>query len=299
MKASPAHEPTVPLEEGAAMVPETDVLVWVERVHKLFPLPSTSQRVLALCARSDTTVEKVAEAVAADPALAAEVLRLANSAASGARAEITDLGRALVTIGLVRLHNMAAALAMFATFSKKDEQALGLHDRGVLAGAVARGLAGELGIERSLAFVCGLLSEIGALAFLGIDGKPYVVLYKECAGDFAERERQETARYGITARTLGGALMRKNGIPDTLARAVESDLVPSSPGTQPLGSLTAYARASAMLLSSDGAKGDAKVLKEHLAQLSLEAGLGIAEAKVIDLCLAAAGKTVTVLKRAR
>jgi HD-like signal output (HDOD) protein len=257
--------------------------------------------VIALCSRPDTHVEQVAEAVAADPALAAEVLRLANSASVGGRAEVTDLGRALVTIGLQRLNTMAAALSMFAVFSKKTELSLGLHDRAVLAGALARSLAGELRSDRSIAFVCGLLSEIGAMAMLSLDAAEYARLYRAAGTNATERERLENLRYGISARELGGALMRKNGIPETLAAAVEASPEGAGASTDVMHKLTVFAREASITLSADVTPGtlSAQSLGQRLEHVLSVLGIAVPPERIVELCLGAATKTVNVLRRVR
>lgn len=148
----------------------------LDRVIDICPFPATAQRLMALANDDAAPMEAIAAAVQADPALATQLLRVANSAAfrySGAE-PIRDLRQALVMIGLSELRTMAGAMALLATFATRDELSLDLHRTSAVSGSIAAALVP--GATRSLPFVCGLLCEVGALACLAVDGPSYVDL---------------------------------------------------------------------------------------------------------------------------
>src|SRR5579883_1011709 len=144
----------------------------LDRVVDICPFPATAQRLMALVNDDTASIEAIAGAVQLDPALATQVLRMANSAAfrhAGAGAT-RDLRQALVTIGLEELRIMAGAMALLATFATRDELSLDLHRTSAVSGSIADAIAPPgPGLARSLPFICGLLCEVGALACLAVD----------------------------------------------------------------------------------------------------------------------------------
>src|ERR1041384_1073083 len=92
----------------------------LDRVAAVSPLPATSHRILALCQSENVSIPDLAKVVATDPALAAAVLRIANSAAYGGR-NIDKLDVAMMRIGLRELRDMAAAMSLLAAFRSQAE----------------------------------------------------------------------------------------------------------------------------------------------------------------------------------
>ncbi|HET9958608.1 MAG TPA: HDOD domain-containing protein, partial [Polyangiaceae bacterium] len=79
----------------------------LDQVVEVCPLPATTQRVLALTASDKSKVAEVASVISTDPALAAAVLSVANSAAYAAN-KVDSLDMAVMRLGLRELNNLAA-----------------------------------------------------------------------------------------------------------------------------------------------------------------------------------------------
>src|SRR5260221_942237 len=227
-----------------SLVALVDVSTLLDRIQAVCPLPSTAARVAQLSGDPKTRIDQIASILATDPALAAEVMRIANSAAFGRSRQVSELEQAVLLIGAAQIHDMALAMGMLAAFRTKDELALSFHDRAVVAGSIARSLAGKLGVaDKSEAFVCGLLSEIGAMACAVVDATDYYRLWQEAGGDGEMRGTLERERYAGTSREHGGKLLRRNGLPEAVARAVETD--PARADAAPRGRLTGFVRRAA------------------------------------------------------
>jgi len=196
----------------------------LDRVCEVSPLPATTQRVLALLEDPNASYAAVGRAVAGDPALAAEVMRLARSPVHAAQVPVDDLEAATRRLGLAELRDMASAMAMLAAFRSEHELALRIHDQAVIAGTLARAVAAALGHRRpATVYLSGLLCEIGALACFAVDPEGYGALRGE-AGDRADmRAYLERARYGATSWELGAAFLRRNRLPDSVCAAVAAD----------------------------------------------------------------------------
>lgn len=269
----------------------------LDKIQEVCPLPATAQRVAQLAADPKTRLEQIAAVLATDPALTAEVMRIANSAAFGRSRQIGELEQAVLLIGAAQIHDMALAMGMLAAFRTKAELSFNFHDRAVVAGSIARGLAEKVGLpDKSEMFVCGLLSEIGAMACAVVDSAEYAKLWQR-AGNHQEREQLEQERYGATSREVAGRLLRRNGLPESVARAVEADAGNASAGTQ--ARVTAFARRAAHVILVIGKSGDRTALAEAVDALREELRITLPADTVVETCLTAAGAALAALRSAR
>jgi HD-like signal output (HDOD) protein len=218
----------------------TDALL--DQVVEVCPLPATTQRVLALTSSDTSSVPEVARVISTDPALAAAVMSVANSAAYG-MGKIDRLEVAVMRLGLRELNKLAAAMALFAAFRNKAELTLQLHEMCVASGAMAHRLAKESNLAQpGTAFVCGLLSEIGAMCCLVFDGTNYVQLWEQAGPSIDLRAELERARYGATSFAIGRRFLERNSLPETVYAAVGSDLTQSPELADPLAKITLLSR---------------------------------------------------------
>ncbi|HEX4335271.1 MAG TPA: HDOD domain-containing protein [Polyangiaceae bacterium] len=269
----------------------------LDRIQEVCPLPATAQRVAQLAGDPKTRIDQIAAILATDPALTAEVMRIANSAAFGRSRQIAELEQAVLLIGAAQIHDMALAMGMLAAFRTKAELSFNFHDRAVVAGSIARSLAEKVGIaDRSEMFVCGLLSEIGAMACAVVDATEYARVWQQ-ASDYQKREELERARYEATSREIGGRLLRRNGLPESVARAIEADSTAPEAGTRER--VTGFARRAAGAILEIGKTGDTAALAERVGALRDELGITLPAQDVVDTCLQAAGAALAALRQAR
>lgn len=128
------------------------------------PYPATASKLSALMGKDSTTIAQLSRVVLTDQALAAAVLRQANSAASGATREITSVEMAISRLGLRQLMSLAMTIGagsiaccpgvMMTLRRQVWRQAL-------LAAEIARVLAERRGESGEEAFMCGLLHDFG------------------------------------------------------------------------------------------------------------------------------------------
>lgn len=187
---------------------------------------------MVMCAQPDIDLRAVAEVVATDPALSAELLRIANSPVYGRYGKIDDLTQATLTVGLSELQSMAAAMGMLAAFAAREELGLHFQEVALLTGTLAHRLAARHAtVKESTAFVGGLLKEIGALALLAIEPAAYGQLWQEAVGGWegwgkaraADRSHAERQLFATTSAAVGAALLQRNHLPASLVDAVTCD----------------------------------------------------------------------------
>jgi putative nucleotidyltransferase with HDIG domain len=127
-------------------------------------LPATASQVLQVCNEQSADARKLAELIQLDPALAAHVLRVANSAAYCPSEPIVSLQQAVARLGFAAMCGIALAIAMqgkvFAV-PGQEVRVRQLWSHSVLAGGWARELARARRKNVEAAFQCGLLHDVG------------------------------------------------------------------------------------------------------------------------------------------
>ena len=291
-------QPVDYLERVRGRLSEMHLGELVQRVQEVCPLPATAYRIARLCAEQDTPIKEVATVIATDPSLAVMTLRIANSAAFGRARAVSRLEDAIVLIGLAEIQHMAMAMALLAAFPAQHELEFGFHDRSTVAGSIARVVAIRTGeVPPGEAFVCGLLCDIGAMACAAVDATEYGGICRLAGVDLTTRATLEQMRYGATSFEIGGELLRKNNLPELVARAVE--LSEPRSGAPFLGRLTAFARAPSMAIVNAGNDEDFVQLTVRLEAARATSDIAVPVEELERLCIAAAGTAATALRGAR
>jgi HD-like signal output (HDOD) protein len=86
-----------------------------EAANGLAPLPASTARLIAIANDPDTSVRDIVEIAQYDPGLTAAVLRQANSAYARGVRQITDVGDAIVRLGLGSVVTIAMRSSLAAT----------------------------------------------------------------------------------------------------------------------------------------------------------------------------------------
>jgi len=136
----------------------------VEGEIRLPVLPDTACRVIAACRDEHSDLRALAELVTHDQALAAHVLRVANSVAFAPKAPIEDLRQALSRLGLSTVSDITLALAIKQrAFSVPGHESrireLWLHS--AATACYAQEVAQVSHGKRDSAFLLGLLHDVG------------------------------------------------------------------------------------------------------------------------------------------
>lgn len=208
----------------------TDLKKMIERTaSRLRPLPAAAVRLSAVVARNDFEIDEAVGVIASDVVLASDVLRLANSASSGAIQRIGNVREAVIRLGASRILQWMLGRQVMSEMERPveayslDERELWRHSLATaLAAERIRGIAGVAGIEISpIVYSAALLHDIGKLMLapeftparkdeiirLTNDGRPYIEAEAEVCG--------------ITHADAGAGLLRAWNLPEQLCRAVE------------------------------------------------------------------------------
>lgn len=189
-------------------------------------LPDVLVRIWQIVDDPDASARDLESAVSLDAALAAKVLRLANSPFYGRRTPAASVQTAITALGFDTIRNLAVCLTVARSLGQGsgEERVLdrhGLWRHGVAVGVLARALCRDVGLPgREEAFTSGLLHDIGKYV-LSI-GRPraytaIVELVRERGLPLRMAEREEI---GADHADLGAAFARHWGFPDSMVSAI-------------------------------------------------------------------------------
>jgi len=150
------------LEELRELLDSERLRSAIGRIEKL---PSPPHLYLSLTQAlehdDDTDTADVAKLVSADPAIAAKVLQLSNSAFFNSGRTISDLRSAVTRLGLATLRDLVLASEVFSASALSGAERNALQQRALLASRLAAKLLPESSAE--LGATAALLADIGLL----------------------------------------------------------------------------------------------------------------------------------------
>lgn len=125
-------------------------------------LPEVAQRVLSACSDERTEVRHLATLIQRDPAMAANLLRVANSALYATPVPIVSLPQALARLGIARVREAALLIScQTRIFRGTGDAVRKLFQHSIAAGAFAQEFARMRRWNVEEAFLCGLLHDVG------------------------------------------------------------------------------------------------------------------------------------------
>lgn len=136
---------------------------------ELPPMPATATEVMALCQQETTDAAKLSAVVHRDQTIASNVLRVANSVAYAGQVPCTSLQQACSRLGMQLISEIATAVAvrgrMFAN-PACAQLLTALWRHSVLTGFFSKEIARARRRNVDVAFLCGLLHDIGKAVLL-------------------------------------------------------------------------------------------------------------------------------------
>ncbi|TVQ51738.1 MAG: HDOD domain-containing protein [Phycisphaerales bacterium] len=197
-------------------------------------LPSTVARLTSMLNRADVEVSEIHEIVRTDDALSMTIMRYANSAQYGAKNRVFNLQESLARLG--RRHLMQIVLQQqVADLFLDAGEAYGMHRGALWRSAQGGALAAEC-IARDhgfddpdLAFVCGLLRDVGKLVLDKHYGSEYMTLVSEHLNTQTSFIEAERAALGFNHAELGAELAVRWGLPVRIVAAIRFHHAPPPP----------------------------------------------------------------------
>ncbi|MBL8174139.1 MAG: HDOD domain-containing protein [Bryobacterales bacterium] len=205
--------------EALAVVPSVRLEDIRSIVSKLPVFPAIALKAIKIAQNPMASVAMIEDTVGADPVLAGEVIRAANSPLYSPALKIQSIRQAALFMGLPDCCRLLAAAALRPMFQSPLVRPLWNHSMEVarLAEALARDSAKAAPDE---AFLCGLIHDVGRLALWKLPARltqQYTTLLQNgCEPMFAE-----TILAGFDHTVAGREVAKRWALPDALAHAVE------------------------------------------------------------------------------
>jgi putative nucleotidyltransferase with HDIG domain len=209
--------PRMPLPESAEQM--------ISSAPELEALPVVAQRLMAMVRDDRTTVDTIANLLGTDQALAAAVLRYANSARAMPNRRIGSLREAVIRIGLGALSDVLLRAC-----------AGPLLDRGLPPYALPRRVAWRHAATASVASealakllrtaggegagVAGLLHDVGKMVLTSVVPEAAAEAVSIARSRHLPVWQAEELVLGFHHGTVGGALLRSWGLPEPIVDAV-------------------------------------------------------------------------------
>ena len=238
--------------------------------------PAVAQQIIELASDPEIDVVKVAKAMSRDPALAAKIMRVANSPLYSKQRKSENLRQALVVLGLNAATTLALSFSLVGTYKAVRSSRIDYSRywrRAILSASAARTFA-EIKHVDALEdiFLASLLQDIAVLAIDRVQPD----FYEDVAAhaSHAQLIAHEVSRLGVDHAALSAWLLRYWKLPESLCQTIEWSHAPTQTDAHSRASLSARCLA----LGSDCAEmllGDRTSLKLSELSVNAESWLGI------------------------
>ncbi len=181
-------------------------------------LPEVALSLTEMANKPNIAINTVESTVSRDPSVAARVVAIANSALYNRGGQVRSLKVAITRIGLAELRDIAfqtiARTHIFRVQGFQDRMRE-LLEAAQASGLIARKVCQTLRFESELAYLCGLLHDMGEAIILGIVGNH---VRGNTEGPPTLEEMEETISTYHTK--IGAKICTMWGLPDMIADAV-------------------------------------------------------------------------------
>ncbi len=206
-------------------------------------MPAIAGRVVSLLADENTTAEALNKTISVDQALAARVLKIANSSFYGCRRAINTISQAIVVIGFQTLSNVVFAASTKDVYKRFGLAEKMLHDHSVGSAMAAHHLEKVSGLKKGEeVFTAGLLHDIGRVVMNNTDPDRYSQVMATVYNEGRDAVEVEREIFGFTHAEVGGLVLRKWNFSPELEHVVTyhhdiAKLDPSDPYVRRLGAI--------------------------------------------------------------
>lgn len=213
-----------------------DLRLKIKTAGNLPSLPAVGAQIVELAQDPDIEIRRVAHAVSTDPALAAKVMRIANSALYAQRRQSTNLRQAIIVLGLNATLTLALSFSLVHTLKQNPPAGLDFKRfwrRSIMAATWGKLLATECRRrDAEEVFLACLLQDIGVLGLEQVQPGIYDGVEK-IQNDHESLSNHEIERLGCDHAIVGGWMLEDWNFPDHIQDAVKHSHDPARRGAAP------------------------------------------------------------------
>jgi HD-like signal output (HDOD) protein len=200
------------------------------------PYRPVARKLMMLTAKAEVPLDDVLKVLRADAAFAADVLRIANSALIGMRAEIKSVMQAVMLLGLERIKALSTTLALrtFLTAALPNDALHACWRHNLATAILCDRLGRVLHMESDICYTAGLLHDLGRLALLRAAPERYAQLLDMELQDDLELLQREKAIFEVDHCMAGEWILKHWDFPVELIEVVSMHHRKPRPGTSGL-----------------------------------------------------------------
>lgn len=200
---------------------QTDTVVIPVKLCNLPPLNSIANQVLSLSADPDVDIRRLAFAMEADPAFAAEVLLLANSSLFGFTSRMSILRHAIAVLGLDRIKALAVTVAMRAFLGQGGPLVRQCWRHSAACAVIAEEISPIFEVSGDQAYTAALMHDIGRLGLLKTYPREMTPVLEGSYADMPAVLTAERAAINVDHGLAGAWLVKNWAYPQTFAQVCE------------------------------------------------------------------------------
>jgi putative nucleotidyltransferase with HDIG domain len=196
----------------------------LHRIHEVSTLPMTITRIVEVSQSPLSDVQDLSRVIEADPAIAARVLRYANSVVNGLRHPISTLPQAVSYLGFSQIRNLAVTASVCKIF--QQELQVGTYSRRGLwrhmasVAVTARMIAEEKGVfNPDEVFLAGLFHDLGIVLEDQYLHEPFVEMMTNYPKGRTLVQAEQMA-FGFDHTILGYCVARRWKLPELVQAAI-------------------------------------------------------------------------------
>lgn len=198
-----------------------DLQSLIDDPSKLPTIPKVGQQLIASFSANEVSVTDIAHQLAADPALSAKLLRLANSAYFHVSRTVGTVDAALQILGLVMVRNLVLGSSVAGAFRHTAGIDLPQFWRyNLYTACTARWLANRIDVNSDRVFTLGLLHAIGQLQMHTVAASAMASLDQQMGVLAPGRARLEQQTFGFNHGDVSAELARAWQFPLPLTEAL-------------------------------------------------------------------------------
>jgi putative nucleotidyltransferase with HDIG domain len=235
-------DPDTKKAEESSITQPTDIFERIKETVDLPTIPTTLTRILEVTNSVDSDVSDLVEVVITDQALAAKILRVANSALYGLPRKVDDLERAIALLGFYQVRDLALSMSIFdslyiptpagAMFNRAK-----FWDHCFIVAFATRELAKGTGSTGGNAFTAGLLHDVGKVLLDMKIPKLFGKIVEQVVNTKQDFITTEHALIGCGHDRLGAFMLDRWNLPQDLVLCAQGHHEPAKT-KNPMADLT-------------------------------------------------------------
>ena len=216
----------------------------VGRMDALPSFPSLYMEVMSELAAPEPSITRIAEIVARDPAMTAQMLHMVNSAAFGLARKISNPLEAIQHLGTGTVRSLVLSVHVFSSFDQtvKGFSIEQFGEHALRCATLARAITESQGAEPAVAedtYIAGMLHDIGKLMLANSLPDKFQATVAYSVAHQLPLCAAETEVFGATHAGVGAYLLGLWGLPAPIVEAVAFHHTPGNSDLRTFQPLTA------------------------------------------------------------